>query len=572
MKTEKKPVSRVKDISPKKKTVTKKKEIVSKKKATTKKSTVSKKGSDPKEKKDSEAKNYNIKSVSKRKPLEMKKVSSSLNKREEKVSPGKPLVVEVIKERKRENKGVFLVIESKKKLRIITFFLILLLSFLVFNSISLIKTNGNIKEYLEIVKKIDEGLNKESINNNEDVADSSIKVVVPGWRSFGDNFSSDAYLNMNKTDMFLDISVTALTFPPVFNLDYINGEDNVVDSSWIMVGTKDSCYSSPSDNCLEVIEDTLVYNNRRIDLPQEMANEKIRRIDSSFLSSIFVLSFSVEEGSEERAYSYTFDGRRYRPLIGKDSKEKIITKYSRGGGVMVAGGSDDDFIILYCGYEGHGYHYKGGELVDISQFFGLRVANGGFYPQIIKQGSGSNSLWYVLSLSEDRPRLIKLWQNETSDIQGASDLSYILKDFSGLKLTAFKEVVGRRGELMFSFSAADNSLSLGLKEPGIYLFKDGGFDNSQERKAFSTNLNYTKSPLTAVAINEVSYSANNDLLDFYFIGSDNNRQKFNFKDELMFSKTNNELYWEAVFKPAKSLEYSPFFDHINSLQFYLTGN
>lgn len=578
MKTDKKLVSRFKVASSTKKTPSKKvaakkgiatKEAsISRKKISSKKYSITKQVLAPKKEKIPAVKVGTVNNTAtKRVTIKEKKATPLTDKKVlVKTSLEDDLLVEVVKKERKDEKGVFLVVESKKTLRWLASFLVILIGFLIFNSISLLKTNRDINEYLETVKKIDEMLNKDKVA----VVEESKEVVAPGWRSFGDNFSSTAYLDNKKTDMFLDTSVTALTFPPVFSLDKV--DDQEVDSSWTTVGLKDSCYLSPSDICLEVVDNVnLLYNKQRIDLPREMANEKIRRIDSSFLSSIFVLSFSVEEGVEERVYSYTFDGRRYRPLIGKDSAIKIVSKYGRGGGVMVAGGVDDDFILFYSGYEGYGYHFKAGEFVDISQFFGLRVVDSGFYPYVIKQGEGADSLWYILSLSEEKPKLIKLWQNETSEIVGAIDLSYIFKDFSGFKLVAFKEIKEKRGEFMFSFSSSDNSLSLGLKEAGTWLFKDGGFDNSTERRAVSSNLNYTNTELTTVAVNELSCNANEGLLDFYFIGSDNNRLKFDFKNEIKLLPGNNALYWEAVFKPGKSLEYSPFFDHINSLQFFVTG-
>lgn len=595
MKTAKKPVSKLQVTNTKKKTTPRKKSKAKKetspKKASSsplspKKGTresskdSSKESSKPakssksvKPSKQPTLKEYSLKGVSKTTSASSKSINDrkkqTVSKKDESLAKEDASVIEVIRERKREEKGIFLVIESKKILRWIAVFLFLMLSFLVFNSISLIKTNNSIKEYLETAKRIDEVLNKDDVEVV--VSEDSSKVVIPGWRSFGDNFSSEGYLDMNKTNMFLDTSVTSLVFPPVFSLDYVGSGEESVDSSWTVVGPKNSCYLSPSNSCLEVIDNTLVYNKRKIDLPQEMKDEKINRIDSSFLSSIFVLSFSVEEGSEERVYSYTFDGRRYRPLIGKDSDKKIITKYSRTGGIAVAGGSDDDFILLYSGYEGFAYHVQEGRLKDISQFFGLRVVDGGFYPYIIKQGEGVDSLWYILSLSEGKPKLIKLWQNTTSDIQGAIDLSYIFKDFSSLKLDAFKEIKGKRGEFMFSFSSSLDSQSLGLKEAGIWLFKDGGFDNSQERRVVSTNLNYSSSELTSVAIDNLSCNADEGSFDLYFLASNGERSKFDFENEVKFKEGNTKLYWEAVFKPSSSLEYSPFFDHINSLQFFLTG-
>ena len=228
----------------------------------------------------------------------------------------KDLVLKVVKENKEDRGVTFLVIKSKKTTRWIYFFIILMLAFLIYNSLCLLKARKEIKEYSEIVKRIDS-----SINNEERVdGDSHSDVFAFGWRSFSDSFSSSAYLDLDKNDLFLDTSVTALTFPPIYSFEKASSEN--VDSSWFKTGIKDPCLLSPSDNCLMVIDSDVFYNNKKIDLPKDMNDEKIKKIDSSFLSSIFVLSFTVESGEEERAYSYFFDGKKYTPLIGKSSLDR----------------------------------------------------------------------------------------------------------------------------------------------------------------------------------------------------------------------------------------------------------
>ena len=311
---------------------------------------------------------------------------------------------------------IFSEVKSKRVLLAIFGVLILMLLLILINFFSLLKTRKELKIYLRAAIIAEEALpDKVSSVNNQ----ANSNGIIEMWLGMGDHFSSFAYLDKNKTDMVLDQSVAALVFPPIFSLELIgNGSDlsasNLAfDDRWIFSGSKEFCALSPDNNCLEVREGRAIfYNGRKIDLPQGLRAEKIKRIDASFLSSKFVLSFIIEaDDNQEQALAYFFDGRRYSPLITKDSPEKIISQYGRGDGIMVAGGSDDEFILLYNGYEARAYHYQAGKLSDISKFFGLRVSDGGFYPQIIKQGSGTNSLWYILSFSEKKPRLIKLWQN-----------------------------------------------------------------------------------------------------------------------------------------------------------------
>ena len=482
---------------------------------------------------------------------------------------------------------LFAEVKSKKILIAIFGLLLLMLILILVNFFSLLKTRKELQIYLKATQ-----IAEEALPNKTNSQDNSLSSgIIDTWVGMGDHFSSFAYLDKNKTDMILDSSVSALVFPPIFSLELIGDGSDLLNSSlrskerWIFSEAKEFCALSPVNNCLEVKNEREVfYNGRKIDLPQSLNGEKIKRVDASFLSSKFVLSFIVEaEENQERAYAYFFNGRRYSPLITKDSDEKIISQYGRGDGIMVAGGSDDEFILFYNGYEARAYYYQAGKLSDISKFFGLRVSDGGFYPHIIKQGEGVNALWYILSFSEKKSRLIKLWQNASLEIKGAYDFSYIFKDFSALKLLAFRASPDERGELEFIFSVDENNHSLSLKNSGTWLFKDGGFDNSKERRAFSLNLNDKKAYVKKAYIEMISFntgfgsdaSAGNRISslapELYFLGSDLKKIPAQINQEIFFDPTNREFYWEAVFKPASSSEYSPFFESISSLYYFISG-
>ena len=493
------------------------------------------------------------------------------------------------KKTKPKKSKLFTEVKSKRILAAIFGILLLMLILILINFFSLLKTRKELKIYLSAAKIAEDFLPSKVASENNKATSNGI---IETWVGMGDHFSSFAYLDRNKTDMILDQSVSALVFPPIFSLELIGDGSDLLESNlaaddrWIFSEAKEFCALSPNNNCLEVRNEREVfYNGRKIDLPQGLNGERIKRIDSSFLSSKFVLSFIVEaENNQERALAYFFDGRRYSPLITKDSSEKIISQHGRGNGIMVAGGSDDEFILFYNGYEARAYYYQAGKLSDISKFFGLRVSDGGFYPYIIKQGSGVNSLWYILSFSEKRPRLIKLWQNGSLAIQGAYDFSYIFKDFSSLKLLAFRGNPDERGELEFIFGADENNRSLSLKNPGTWLFKDGGFDNSKERRAFSLNLNDKRAYVKKAYIESISFStgfgpgaenrndASNLAPEIYFLGSDMRKIPAQAGQEISFSPANREFYWEVVFKPGASSEYSPFFENISSLYYFISGN
>lgn len=510
--------------------------------------------------------------------------TSSTKKAVKKKAPRKPIKKEVAKQ-----KGpAFL--ESKKILRLIFIVLFLVLLFTLFNFFSLLKTREELKDYLERVEQADEmlisGDFSSFISSQEDVkssdkldnAEVNSKKITPGWRSFGDIFSSDAYLDREKTTLYHDTVVTALSFPPLIEIKKLSDEISALDGDgWILRGKeKNPCLLAPNDNCLLSVDDKeLRYNNRKIDLPQEIWDEDISKIDVSFLSTKYLISFVTKAGEQERAFAYFFDGRRYEAVLGKKMEEKIITEYSRPGGIMTAGGDDDDFLLLYSGYEGQAFHYRKGELRDVSRFFGLRVVDGGFYPHIVKQGQGENSLWYIFKLSEGKDRLIKLWQNKTEDIQGAIDLSHSLKEFSGLKIKAFRlaeEDANSLAKIELMFVKDDDAQSPAyLKEEGTWLLRDLGFDNSIKRQAVSINLNYSLAELNSAYINEIFFATDLNSATLYLYGNDNDIREVMPGQKLSFPETNKEIYWKAVFMPKDYPGYSPWFNSLNDLRYYLIG-
>ncbi len=494
-----------------------------------------------------------------------KSTKKSIEKKTEKKSTKASPAEKKKSERKADASVLFSELKSKKLLKAIFIVLLLMLLLIIINFISLVKTRQELRTYLEAAKMADDHMPDKIINSSP----------ANSWVGMGDLFSSYAYVDSDKSDMELDDLVTSFVFPPIYSLEKTGdyNEDILNDDSWIITEEKNSCQFSR--NCLEVNGNRVIYNGREIDLPLEIQTENILRIDSSFLSSKFVLSFIVEHEEEERAYAYFFDGRRYSVIIGKNSDEKIITQYGRPGIAMVAGGSDDNFILLYSGYEAKAFHYLNGELEDISKYFGLRVASRGFYPYIIKQGSGNNSLWYVLSLDEKKIKLVKLWQNGSSRIMGAYDFSPIFSDFSALNLLAFKELDSERGEIEFLFSSDSNIRTLGPKDAGVYRFKDMGFDNSKSRRVYSLNLNTGKRNISKAFIENLHFNsgygdnASEGYPTISFVDDSGVKQGIRIGEEISFNENNKELYYEFVFPPNASPEYSPWFFHINHLHYFL---
>jgi hypothetical protein len=375
----------------------------------------------------------------------------------------------------------------------------------------------------------------------QDVATLTPVKTNSNWLSFGDNFSSKAYLNLTKTNMFFDDQITALIFPPVYEFEK----------------TKDC------DEAICGLSGLIFANQKNIKkpdiIPAELAGHKI--IDSRLdkLSSRQVASFIVSEDGQERVYAYFLTGGEFLPILSSDSNIKLQTQYGRGGGQITVGGSDNDFLIVYSGYEGFAVHYNQGELSDLSYLFGLRVVDGGFTPYVIKQGTGNNSLWYILSLNSAKPKLIKLWQNGTSDIVGAYDFSYVLNNIDGT-LSSFVSDNGR-GEIKFIFKSPSGPSFLKT-------FIDKGFDNSIDREAVSININSTNRKVLKAKIKSMGLVGQANV---FLADDDTNLVKTKAGSEVKFSGEKSTLFWQINFPKSSNKEYSPWLNHINYLDYYLAA-
>lgn len=386
------------------------------------------------------------------------------------------------------------------------------------------------------------------------------------WQGAGDLFSSTAHIDLEKTDMFLDERTTAFIFPPLY--------------SW------QKLRDCPEEDC-GLANNSLVYieNNPELTtaqkiaqlprpLPTEVANREIIQVASEQLASRTVVSFVVQEGDEERGLVYFLENGRYQPLITDATNEQIITKYGRGGGRITVGGEDDNFLILYIGYEGKAFHYQAGKFVNVSRFFGLRVANEGFVPAIIKQGAKENSVWYVVSLSSNKPKLIKLWQNGTNSLVGSYDIS---DNFSAW----LRE--NNLTPLAFSHEKKDAGFSLlaqGLLGQELWNFQDEGFDNTKKRTVVSVNLNKKEAFVRQAYIRSFGLALGDNLENGYEKKFSTSAQVYlgdslthflpaAFGETINFSGLNQELYWKIELAPRRDNSYSPWLDHFNDLQYSL---
>ncbi|MFP4515138.1 MAG: hypothetical protein ACLFNO_04000 [Parcubacteria group bacterium] len=416
----------------------------------------------------------------------------------------------------------------------------------------------------------DEKEQDEEVETAEDLEDFSDAFI----NSFGDNFSSDVYLNLEKTNMYLDDVSTALTFKPLYNFSKLgscSGDGISCDfkkNIKILDYGMEACTRNGND-CLKVINEELYYNGRAVTLPNEIRSQDIISLTVGALDTKLLLGAVLANGEDEDGLVYFFNGSTFENIIAKDSKYTIASKYQRQGGRIGFGGSDDNFLIIYSGYNGQVFQVRNGEIIDITNMFGLRVMNKGFMPQIIKSGSGVNSTWYVCSLDKENPKLIKLWQNGSKYIQGSLDLTYKIFTTSAL-YDNFNHCYLSNNDDRKLYLTFNNKNSL-----DIWQFQDNGFDNSHDYSAISSDI-INKEGLVAknaiikeidLSVREKTYTSNIEDYGALYLSTNNiNWQKVTVNEFLYFEENTSDLYWRLDLKKGDQY-FSPWFDSISPLNY-----
>lgn len=418
------------------------------------------------------------------------------------------------------------------------FVLFLIFLFSIFNLVSIIRLQGQINFLL----------NNTEITREGEVITGSKSTAIPISKLIYYNVNSETFLgsdliNTEKTNLVLDDLVTAMTFKPLYELK----EEKLCENIFCGLQTFNnlSCLKSA---CVYKKNQQLYFNNSLVELPKYLKDKNIIDLNFNSLDTKWVISFIVKEEDQEAAYVYLFDGINWEGIITNDTTQKIKTKYGYLGGTITAAGSDNQFIVLYSGYEGLAYLYNEGKLQDLSKFFGLRVTNSGFKAKIIKDGDGKLANWYVCSDDGIGSKFIKLWQNGTENIQGSIDLSDIVEGPTICTLNSNRKIniIGRK----------------------LYTFTDKGFDNQTDYYYQSANLsNYSDKKILSVSLNNYEINANNGSYKFYISADENGWQAcLNNSVTLENNQDLPTFYIKTVFK-AGNQEYSPWFDGINIISY-----
>ncbi|PKM89324.1 hypothetical protein CVU83_00210 [Candidatus Falkowbacteria bacterium HGW-Falkowbacteria-2] len=432
----------------------------------------------------------------------------------------------------------------------------LLSAFSIYNLYLVISLRQDISEEVQIVRAVDiSEVNSEPLiplNNAEDAGGR--------MSSFGDNFSGLGYINEQETDLFWDENITAFTFPPVYELTKKNDCSEAFCGISLDATDQDSiCLPM---GCLSKTENNrILFNSKELILPPALSKEIISDITLASFGADWLIGLVTGPTEAERGWIYRFDGLAYTPLITDASEHQILPRFERGGGKIAFGGDASDYIALYAGYDGKAFRFRNGAIEDISNFFGLRVTDRGFRAQILKAGAGREAVYYICSVSEGKPKFIKIWSQDEANSGGALDFSpFLFKgDFQPEQmLCAISDVNEKR-------------LAIVSRRGGAYEmheFIDKGFDNSRARQVTSVNVNLQKNETVKSAV----------FADLGLLQAGNYESYLSNGGEFeairpylwhTFEKEGSELYYRLFLEPQADASYSPWLDHVNRLDYIL---
>ncbi len=407
-----------------------------------------------------------------------------------------------------------------------------------------------------------------SVNNfYQDIKNSKLEpALVLRHDVFSDHYVNDLSINKDSSNFYYDNTVTAFTFVSDYSWQNstscsdsycgLNYED------WNFAGQQIKKYCL-DQGCLSLEDKELFFNNKDLKIPAEIVGE-LKSVNIYPLSKTWLLGFVFQDEEGERGLVYSFDGSSFKNL---DSEQEFsfVSRSGFEGATFGFGGDDDNFLVMYGGYDFIAYQDVKGKKTDVSRFFGLKVSDGGFSPIAFKIDKGNDTVWYVCSLQEKKPRLIKLWQNSSDSIKGSLSFSEILLD----KREKADSAWCRLNE--------NNDLELLISHQGSYygkIFKDNGFIQKDslfisQDIASGRNIN-TATFNSLLACDDKFCDANvlRNLLQFKVSDDAKNFFEANLGEEISFSKEASGLYYSISAKAKNNdKNYSPWIDGLTAISY-----
>lgn len=392
-----------------------------------------------------------------------------------------------------------------------------------------------------------------------------------GWKYnvFGDGFSNSYYVDMSKTNFHYDDMATAFYFSPSYE-KVDKGACSQAFCGFSKEQKSKFCLAKNNKLCVSWDGEKLNYNGAEVEAFTTLfaGGLKPSRVSIYPLKNYWLVGAVWTENGQEIGRAWRFDGKK---LVALDPQNRIpfTTRQGYSGSNIYFGGDDSSYIVLYSGYDISGYQVVNNTLWNISDFFNTRLADSGFAPQIIKHQQGAETVWYICSATDDKPKLIKMWQNGSRIIRGLLSLGDDL--FAG----GYSSALCREG------SDGNLEIATAKKNGGAVNYNrwtliDKGFDESHDYQAVSVNLSSGKGRMKMANFGGLSIcgadscggSAFKNSLNFFVTDNSNNWRAAAIGQEYLFTDPGSSLMWklEAPSDTNKSY-YSPWFGAINSVYY-----
>jgi len=324
--------------------------------------------------------------------------------------------------------------------------------------------------------------------------------------------------------------------------------------------------------CLTITGTDLNYQKKKVAWPSELKKVQIINISVYSLKSDWLVGVVYKSDNKESGRAYRFNGRSFTNLDPKNSVS-LVSRTSFEGARFGFGGDDDNFMVLYGGYDLLGYQVVGGQITNLQSFFSLRLADGGFSPMVIKQTRKTGTLpaetlWYICSRTASQPRLIKLWQNGSTSVKGVLSLTETLTQQAPGLASAWCRSGEAPGEVIINVSQGGTNRQL--------ILQDNGFSQTGEYSLVTNNLFKEKGEIVSanfsglLACDDKVCGAGvlNNSLDFYVSGDARQLKKTTLETDFVFPANSRGLYWKitAETKPDDA-NYSPWIDGLTAISY-----
>jgi len=290
-----------------------------------------------------------------------------------------------------------------------------------------------------------------------------IKVEGPKtniFSTFFDSFANSTQIDATNTNLYRDDAANAIMFPPDYSWGVADNE-TVLKNQDKFINPNRRCLNG---QCLEQRDNNLLFQDKLVTFPREIKKSDIVALTLGALDSKWLVGITLKDGKNYQGKVYYFSDNKFTPLL---TNKKISSQYL---GEFGFGGHDSDFLVIYGAYLGIAYRVQGNNITDISKFFDYRAMDKGFRPEVIRTSNGQITNWYIYSLSPDKSRFIKLWQNENQEISGE---------------TVYQDIFSENDAVSFYFLNASDSgfnfLARIKNSDNNYswqIFSDQGFKNN----------------------------------------------------------------------------------------------